>query len=130
MDATAHQPSAEEEPYTRGQGGDLGTDGLTAAVPLIDLDDDGPQPSHHALTPKASYALALQSSCRAILRKVEDDPMLRVAGWARPLKTAPAAISTMAILFKVADHDRVARLEVDSLDIFDDTNTRVVGKLA
>jgi hypothetical protein len=78
---------------------------------------------------KTSYALTLQKACDTAIRTVKGNHIVANSNWAAPLSTAPSAIATMAILFKVADQECAAGLEVDTLDITDLDNVTVRGKL-
>ena len=78
---------------------------------------------------KASYALTLQKACDKAIRAVKGNHIVANSNWAAPLSTAPSAIATMAILFKVADQECAAGLEVDSLEIMDLDHITLRGKL-
>ncbi len=78
---------------------------------------------------KTSYALTLQKACDKAIRAVKGNHIVANSNWAAPLSTAPSAIATMAILFKVADQECAAGLEVDSLEIMDLDHITLRGKL-
>ncbi len=80
-------------------------------------------------SPGGSYALALQKACDTALSRVKSNNMIANSNWASPLATAPSAISTMAILFKVADKECAAGLEVGSQDVMDAENNTIRGRL-
>jgi len=78
---------------------------------------------------KTAYTLTLQKACDKAIRAVRGNHIVANSNWAAPLSTAPSAIATMAILFKVADQDCAAGLEVDSLEIMDLDHVTLRGKL-
>jgi hypothetical protein len=78
---------------------------------------------------RATYALTLQRACTQALQRVRSNNIIANSNWSAPLATAPSAIATMAILFKVADQDCAAGLEVESLDVMDSDGTTLRGKL-
>ncbi|KAK0750953.1 hypothetical protein B0T18DRAFT_485660 [Schizothecium vesticola] len=85
--------------------------------------DEGPRSS------KTSYALTLQKACDKAIRAVKGNNIVVNSNWATPLSSAPSAIAIMAILFKVADQECAARLEVDSLEVMELDNITLRGKL-
>lgn len=82
-------------------------------------------PARSRRSKKASYALSLQRACTAAINKFQDEIGDQEAGWVTPLVTAPEAISTMAILFKVADQESAANLAVGSLSVKDEVGNQV-----
>jgi len=78
---------------------------------------------------KASYALTLQKACDVAYQRVKNNNVIANTNWASPLATAPAAISTMAILLKAADKEAAAGLEIESQEIKDLDGNVVVGNL-
>lgn len=80
-------------------------------------------------TSKTKYALTLQKACDKAIRSVKGNHIVVNSNWAAPLSSAPSAIATMAILFKVADQECAAGLEVDSLEVMDLDNITLRGKL-
>jgi hypothetical protein len=78
---------------------------------------------------KASYALTLQKACDVAYQRVKNNNVIANTNWASPLATAPAAISTMAILLKAADKEAAAGLEIDSQEVKDLEGNIVVGSL-
>lgn len=78
---------------------------------------------------KASYALTLQRACDKAIRSVKGNHIVVNSNWAAPLSSAPSAIATMAILFKVADQECAAGLEVDSLEVMELDGVTLGGKL-
>jgi hypothetical protein len=91
--------------------------------------DDGVNERAGRPSRKASYALALQRACDTAGERVKSNNMIANSNWASPLASAPSAISTMAILFKVADRDCAHGLEVASQDVMDVENNTVKGRL-
>lgn len=69
------------------------------------------------LTKKARAALELQRDCNHALDRIKKNSLIANSPWADTLAAAPSAISTMAILFKIADRDEAKGLVVDSLDV-------------
>lgn len=78
---------------------------------------------------RTNYALQIQRASEAAIRKVKQNPLLVDSEWCEPLKSAPTAISVMALVLKIAGNKQVAGLEVSSLEIKDDTGLNTIGKL-
>ena len=85
--------------------------------------DEGPRSS------KTGYALILQKACDKAIRVVKGNNILVNSNWAPPLVSALSAIAIMGILFKVADQECAAGLEVDSLEVMELDNITLRGKL-
>jgi hypothetical protein len=105
--------------------------GPASSGPAETPTDMGDGDNHSAEGPsrKASYALALQKACDTALKRVKSNNIIVNSNWVSPLAAAPSAISTMAILFKVADKECAAGLEVESQEVMDAENNVVKGRL-
>lgn len=80
-------------------------------------------------TSKTKHALTLQKACDTAIRSVKGNHIVVNSNWAALLSSAPSAIATMAILFKVANQECAAGLEVDSLEVMGLDNITLRGKL-
>ncbi|RKL01672.1 hypothetical protein BFJ71_g4999 [Fusarium oxysporum] len=75
----------------------------------------------HKAQQRANYALALQMSCRDVVKTIKASDLLMSNEWAKPLTHAPNAISIMALCLKTAAVREAANIKVRDKEITDET---------
>ncbi|KAH7202353.1 hypothetical protein DER44DRAFT_887356 [Fusarium oxysporum] len=82
----------------------------------------------HKAQQRANYALALQMSCRDVVKTIKASDLLMSNEWAKPLTHAPNAISIMALCLKTAAVREAANIKVRDKEITDETG-KIIGLL-
>ncbi|KAF4950800.1 hypothetical protein FGADI_7933 [Fusarium gaditjirri] len=88
----------------------------------------GPSDYDNKAQQRANYALALQMSCRDVVKTIKASDLLMSNEWAKPLTHAPNAISIMALCLKTAAVREAANIKVRDKEITDETG-KVIGLL-